>query len=90
MSDQIIDAQTALAVQADAARAHVLFGWIIMRDLPDYPGKFIGRLATARPTIYVLQGDTLAELRTLLPPGLTRSDRQLADPSVVVEIWFAT
>lgn len=75
--------------QADAARAHVLFAWIILHDPPDYSGKFVARFATIHPTVYVMQADTLAEIRTHLPPGLTRSERQLADPPEVVEIWFA-
>jgi hypothetical protein len=33
--------------------------------------------------------DTLAELQAMLPAGLMRSERQLGDPSEVVEIWFS-
>jgi hypothetical protein len=39
MQYQIVDAVMARAIQADAARAHPLFAWIIMRDLPEYPGS---------------------------------------------------
>ena len=40
MDDQIIDAAMAKALQADTARTHALSGWLVMRDPPDYPGRF--------------------------------------------------
>ena len=70
MPYQIIDAVMARAIQADAARAHPLFAWIIMRDLPEYSGAFVGRLVTDAPTLYILLGHTVAEIQTQLPPGL--------------------
>jgi hypothetical protein len=44
MSDQVIDALMACAIQADAARTHPLVEWIVMRDQPDYPDERIARL----------------------------------------------
>jgi len=88
MSDQIIDAVMARSIQADAAKTHVLFAWIILKDQANYPGKFIARLATMRPTLYVIVANTLAEIRVMLPPGLERSAREMTDPPEVVEIWF--
>jgi hypothetical protein len=44
MSDQIIDALMACAIQADAARTHPLVEWIVMRDQPDHPDERIARL----------------------------------------------
>jgi hypothetical protein len=88
MQYQIIDAVMACAIQADAARAHPLFAWIIMRSLPEYPGSLVARLVTETPTPYILLGHTLAEVQAQLPPGLERSDRQPADPPEVVEAWF--
>jgi hypothetical protein len=88
MQYQIIDAVMARAIQADAARVHPLFAWIIMRDLPEYPGSLVARLVTETPTPYILLGHTLAEVQAQLPPGLERSDRQPADPPEVVEAWF--
>jgi hypothetical protein len=88
MAYQIIDAVMARAIQADAARAHPLFAWIVMRDLPEYPGALVARLVTDAPTVYILLGHTLAEIHAQLPPGLERSDRQPADPAEVVEVWF--
>jgi hypothetical protein len=85
---QIIDAVMARAIQADTARTHPLFAWIVMRDVPKYPGAFVARLVADVPTAYALPGHTLAELRAQLPPGLERVERQPADPSEVVEVWF--
>jgi hypothetical protein len=88
MPYQIIDGVTARAIQADAARTHPLFAWIVMQDLPEYPGAFVARLVTDAPTPYVLLGHTLAEIQASLPPGLVRSERQPSDPPTVVEVWF--
>ena len=88
MPYQIIDAVMARAIQADAARAHPLFAWIIMRDLPGYPGALVARLVTDAPTGYILLGHTLAEVHAQLPPGLERSERQPSDPAAVLEVWF--
>jgi len=89
MADQVIDRTTAQALQADARRDRLLVGWVVVRDQPG-PGQFIARLVAEAPTVYVLQADTLAELHAQLPPGVERSDRQIADPPDLVEIWFAT
>jgi hypothetical protein len=89
MIDQIIDAVMARAIHEDAARAHVLFAWIVQHDPPEYPDHYVARLATAHPTIYVMVADTLAELQAMLPPGLARSPRQPVDPPEVVEVWFS-
>ena len=89
MADQIIDAAMAQSLTIDAARSHVLCGWIIQNDLPEHPDKFVARFATTHPTIYVMLADSLAEIQAMLPPGLVRSERQPADPPEVVEVWFA-
>jgi hypothetical protein len=89
MPYQIIAAAMARSLQDDAARAHLLFAWIIMRDLPDYPGALAARLVTDAPTPYILLGHTLAELHAALPPSLERSKRQPSDPPEVVEVWFS-
>ncbi len=87
--DQIINSEMARSLHADAARTHPLTGWIIMRDPPDYEGKFVARLATEKASPYVLVGETLAEVQAALPPGLTRSSHSAAHLPDVVEIWFA-
>ncbi len=89
MVDRIIGAELARTIHADACRTRPLVGWIVMRDPPDYPGKFVARLVTNLPSSYVLVADTLAEIHTALPPGLVRKDRQPANPPEVAELWFA-
>jgi hypothetical protein len=86
--DQIIDAVMARALQAAAIRTHPLVAWIVTRDEATYSGEFVARLVTDAPTSYVLLSDTLAGLQAQLPIGLTRTDRQAADPPEVVEVWF--
>jgi hypothetical protein len=80
--DQIIDAAMASALQVDAIRTHPLVAWIVTRDEVAYPGEFVARLMTSGPT------HTLAGLQAQLPTGLTRTDRQPADPPEVIEVWF--
>jgi len=89
MQDEIIDAVLARGLHADACRRHPLVGWIVMKDPPDYPGKFSARLVTNVPSPYVLVADTLAEIHAWLPPLLERSDRQPGDLPEVIEIWFS-
>jgi hypothetical protein len=48
--DQIIDSGMALMLHADACRSAGLVGWLVLRDLPNYPGKIIARLVTDAPT----------------------------------------
>ena len=76
MPYQIIDAVTAQAIQEDAARDHPLFAWIVMRDVPKYPGALIARLVADALTSCALLGHSLAELRAQLPAGLERVERQ--------------
>jgi hypothetical protein len=87
--DQIIDAVMARGLHSDACRTHPLVGWLISRDPPEYPEKFVGRLVTGVPTTYVIVADVLADIHAALPPNLVRADRQPVDPPEVVEIWFA-
>lgn len=89
MSDQVINADMARAIQADATRQRILFAWIIQHDPPEHPGRYVARFATEHPTVYVLVGDTLAEVQGKLPPGLDRSRRMPDGPPDVVEIWFS-
>ncbi len=89
MNDEIIDATLVKGIHADAKRRHALFGWVVIKDPPDYRGKFTARFLTDTPTPYVLVADTLAEIHAALPARLVRSERQPADPPEVVEIWFS-
>ena len=89
MNDEVIDATLVKGIHADAKRRHALFGWVVMKDPPNYPGRFTARLVTNAQTPYVLVADTLAEIHAALPAKLIRSERQPADLPEVVEIWFA-
>ncbi len=89
MSDKVIDATMARAIQVDADRRYLRFAWIVQHETPEHPGKYVARFATEHPTIYVLVADTLAEVQTMLPLGLNHSPRQPGDPPDVVEIWFS-
>jgi hypothetical protein len=66
MDDQIVDAAMAQALQTDVTRTRPIVGWVVMRDPPDYPNKFIARLVTDRPTPYLLIAESLAELQAAL------------------------
>lgn len=89
MQDQIIDAVMAHGLHADAVRAHPLAAWVVMKDPPDYPDKFVARLVTNAPTPYLLVSDTLAGLQAQLPVGLKRTERQPVALPEVVEVWIA-
>jgi hypothetical protein len=88
MRDQIIDAAMAQALQTDASQVRPIIGWIVMRDTPAHPDRFVARLVTDRATAHVLVADTLDGLQAQLPAGLTRVERQPADVPQIVELWF--
>ena len=69
-------------------RTHPLVAWIVTWDEVAWPGEFVARLMTSGPTPCVMLADTLAGLQAQLPTGLARTDRQLADPPEVIEVWF--
>lgn len=86
--DQVIDATMARALQDKARQTWFVVGWVVMKDLPGYPGKVVARLLSGNPCPYVLVADTLAEIHALLPPGLSRARHKPRDPPEVLEIWF--
>jgi hypothetical protein len=55
------------------------------------PNKFVARpcmtMDGVTPMPVHLEAPTLEELRALLPPGLTRTDRLPDDPPIVIETW---
>jgi len=66
--------------------------WILTAADVEHPGKHVARAhqadhqgGTVQPGALV--ADTLAELRAMLPAGLTRSDRTSALPPDVIESW---
>src|SRR6185437_9616295 len=80
MTDHVTTPEMAATLYVEAIERRELPAWIVFQDEPDYPGKVIARLATDTPTAYVLVADTLTELRAVLLPGLTLTERQPADP----------
>ena len=63
--------------------------WTIYRHPKDYPDKYVARkFILDKPTSEILIGDTLEELRALLPFGLTRLERDLGDDPLIVETWI--
>jgi hypothetical protein len=75
MSDRIIDATDAPAINVKARRDNPLVGWVVSKEDPDHPGKMVARLVTGTSAPFTLVADTLAELRAQLPRGLEHSKR---------------
>lgn len=67
----------------------VLNLWTIYASPTDYPGKFVARrFEMDRPTSEVILADTLDEVRSLLPRGLTCIGRSSYDEPQIVETWL--
>lgn len=63
--------------------------WTIYKHPSDYPDKYVARkFILDKPTSEILIGDTLEEIRKMLPLGLTRFDRNPEDDPVIVETWI--
>ena len=63
--------------------------WTIYKHPLDYPNKYIARkFILDKPTLEIKIGDTLEEVRELLPIGLTRFERNPNDDPIIVEIWM--
>ena len=63
--------------------------WTIYKHPKDYPNKFVARkFVLDKPTEEILIGDTLEEVRKLLPKGLTRFERNPSDVLSIVETWL--
>ena len=67
--------------------------WTVYKHPRDYPGKYVARKSMATGegigiTRDMFVADSLAEVRALLPFGLTRLPRQAADDPVIVEVWL--
>jgi hypothetical protein len=87
--DQIIDASTALTVQAEALRTWSVVGWSVASGVPQFPGRYVARLLAGDPLPYVLVADTLEDdMHALLPGGLTLVPRLPPDQPEIVELWF--
>ncbi len=68
--------------------------WTITRSPLDFPGKHVARRHIimpddeAGPTTDHLVGDTLDQVRALLPAGLVNIGRSPRDAPVIVETWI--
>ena len=63
--------------------------WAIYKHPLDYPEKFVARkFILDKPTSEILIGDTLEEIRKLLPKGLTLIERNPKDDPILVETWI--
>ncbi len=45
--DQIVDADIARSLHADACRDHAAVAWAVLWDLPAYPERYAARLVTS-------------------------------------------
>jgi len=66
--------------------------WFVFQPAPAHPGRVTARAHSMdnHGGVWlpgVLVADTLEELRTMIPAGLTRRDRVPVDPEGVVETW---
>lgn len=67
--------------------------WVVYRPVTrEYPGSWVARmhvtLPAHKPTRFVISHDTLDDLRTILPPGLTNIGRQQGDLPEIEEVWL--
>jgi hypothetical protein len=66
--------------------------WTIYDHPLDFPNHFVARrwevTEEARPTNQIMVAPTLAILRAMLPPGLTRILRDPRDEPAIVETWL--
>ena len=86
MEDEIISVRLAQAIHDATRRMYPLVAWMVVET----PTGFVARLLTGRTAPpYVLRGDTLGQLRALLPAELVRCDPQPDDPADLVELWFS-
>jgi hypothetical protein len=66
--------------------------WFVSTSHAEHPGKAVAWGVAADPSggarlPGLLVADTLAELRAMLPAGLTRRGRTSVMPPDVVEVW---
>lgn len=71
----------------------VLPMWVVYYNPEDFPGKYVVRVHELRPDgLKPLSeawiGDTLAEARASIPPGLVRIPRVEEDFRSIVETWL--
>src|SRR5271170_5557930 len=68
--------------------------WVVYYPVTrEYPGVWVARMHVTLPgppkaSRFVMSHDSLEELRTILPPGLTRMARHKQDLPEIAEVWF--
>lgn len=63
--------------------------WVVYDSPIDLPGRFVARKwLNDKPTLELLQANTLDELRSRLPAGLFRIARDASDDAKIVETWI--
>jgi hypothetical protein len=72
---------------------HKLHIWTVYDHPSDFPDCFIARLSLVAAdgivtTMETVTGATLDELRSRLPRGLHRLNREHADDPAIVEVWL--
>ncbi len=72
---------------------HRLPMWVVYRPgTVEYPNHWVARMHVAlpepRPSRFVISHDSLVELRSILPAGLTRLVRAPDDMPEIVEMWL--
>jgi len=66
-----------------------LTNWTIYKHPKDYPDKVVARkFILDKPTSEIIIGNTIEEVRSGIPKGLTRFLPDERDDSVIVETWL--
>lgn len=91
--DQVLTAELAMAMQIEAYQSGALPMWTVYNRPSDYPDQFVVRLGLIRkpePAALhaVILGPTLDDVRSRIPFGLHRMDRDPNDEPCIVEVWF--
>src|SRR4051812_37940089 len=87
-TDQLIDADMARALHADACRDRALVAWAVLWDLPAYPERFAARLVTSTASPYTnphkespIRGHEARFIRDRKPTSMSDSFRGLVLPA---------
>lgn len=63
--------------------------WTIYHDPSDFPGLYVARrFMLDVPTNDIFTAKTIENIRSMLPFGLHRLDRDPRDDSKIVEVWI--
>lgn len=82
-----IDAEAALRLQVGAEKVGERPLWVVYRSAPRFVARPCMTLDGISPIPCHLEDFTLEGLRSQLPRGLTRAERQPADEPAVIETW---